>query len=98
MQVGERHIADIDGHHAGLDFGHVEDVVDERQQVRAGGVNVAGALSLLRREIVLFVVGQDLSQDQQAVQRAAQLVRHVSQELGLVLAGHGQLLGPLLQG
>ena len=43
------------------------------------------------------VLGQQLGQDQQAVQRRAQLVAHVGQELGLVLGGQRQLLGLLLQ-
>ena len=38
-----------------------------------------------------------LRQDQQAVERRAQLVRHVGQELGLVLGGQRELLGLLLQ-
>ena len=39
--------------------------------------------------------GQD--QDQQAVERRAQLVRHVGQELALVLGGQRQLLGLFLE-
>ena len=36
-------------------------------------------------EVAVRVVGEQLGQDQQAVQRRAQLVAHVRQELGLVL-------------
>ena len=42
------------------------------------------------------VLGQQPGQDQQAVQRGAQLVRDVGQELGLVPGGQVQLPGPLL--
>ena len=38
-----------------------------------------------------------LAQDQDAVERRAQLVRHVGQELGLVLGGQGQFFGLLFQ-
>ena len=43
------------------------------------------------------VVGQQLGQDQQRVQRRAQLVAHVGQELALVARGQRELLGALLQ-
>ena len=45
----KRHRADVDRHGAGLDLGQVEDVVDQRQQVVARGVDRAGELDLLRR-------------------------------------------------
>ena len=40
---------------------------------------------------------QNLGQDEQAVERGPELVRHVGQELGLVLGDEGELLGLLLQ-
>ena len=48
-------------------------------------------------EVPLGVLAQDLGQDQQAVERGSELVRHVGQELGLVLGDEGELLGLLLQ-
>ena len=51
----------------------------------------AGELDLLRRQVAVRVVGQLLAEDQDRVQRRAQLVRHVGQELGLVLRGQRQL-------
>ena len=59
-------------------------------------VDRAGELDLLLGEVALRVVGQHLRQDQQAVERRAQLVAHVGQELGLVLRGQRQLLGLFL--
>ena len=56
-----------------------------------------GELDLLRREVALGVVGEQLGQDQQRVERRTQLVRHVGEELALVAHRHGQLLGALLQ-
>ena len=38
-----------------------------------------------------------VGEDEQAVERRPQLVRHVGEELGLVLGGQGQLLGLLLE-
>ena len=46
---------------------------------------------LLRREISVRVVGELLAEDQDAVERRAQLVRHVGQELGLVFRGEREL-------
>ena len=80
-----------------LHLGQVEDVADEGQQVGAGAVDAAGELDLLVGEVAGRVVGQELGQDEQAVERRAQLVAHVGQELGLVPGADGQLLGPLLQ-
>ena len=51
----------------------------------------------LRREVALRVVAELLAEDQNAVERRAQLVRHVREELGLVLRGQGQLGGLLFQ-
>ena len=43
------------------------------------------------------VVGEQLGQDQQRVQRRAQLVAHVGQELALVAGGERELLGAFLE-
>ena len=54
-------------------------------------------LDLLVGEVAVRVLGELLREDQQAVERRAQLVRHVGQELRLVLRGQRELLGLLLQ-
>ena len=59
-------------------------------------VDGARELGLLLVEVALRVVGQQLGQDQQRVERRAQLVAHVGEELGLVLGGQRELLGLLL--
>ena len=61
------------------------------------GVDGLRELDLLRREVAADVVGEQAREDQQAVERRAQLVRHVGEELGLVLRGQRQLLGLLFQ-
>ncbi len=96
-QVGQRQVLDHQFHLAGLDLGQVENVVDQVQQAVAGVVDDARRFDLFVVEVAGVVVGQAARQDQQAVQRRAQLVRHVGQELGLVLACAGQL-GSLVGG
>ncbi len=79
------------GRLAGLDLGQVQNVVDQCQQVVAGRVDRVRILDLLGRQVARLVVAQQLGQDQRGIQRRAQLVAHVGQELALVLAGHFQL-------
>ena len=97
VQVGERDRLDFDGDRARLDLGQVQDVVDQVQQVGARGVDVPRELDLLRQQVARRVFGQLLAQDQDGVQRRAQLMRHVREELGLVLRRERQLLGLLLE-
>ncbi len=86
-QLGEAHRDEIEvSDRAGLDAREVEDVVDEMQQVHAGVVDRACELHLLRLQVAARVVGEQLRQDQQAVQRRAQLVRHAREKLGFRLA------------
>ena len=61
------------------------------KQIGAGAVDGAGELDLLRRQIAVRVLGELLAEDEDAVERRAQLVRHVGEELGLVLRGERQL-------
>ena len=67
------------------------------EQVRAGLVDRPGELDLLVVEVALRVVGEQLGEDEQRVQRRAQLVAHVRQELALVLRGQRQLVRLLLE-
>jgi hypothetical protein len=57
----------------------------------------AGVLHLFGGQILLVVVLELLGEDQQAIQRRAQLVGHVGEELRLVPRRDRQLLGLLLQ-
>ena len=61
-------------------------------------MNGAGELTCLRGQIPIGVLAQLLAQDQDAVERRAQLMGHVGQELGLVLGSQGQFLGFFFQG
>src|SRR5205085_1727055 len=73
----------------------VENVADEVQQIRSRAVNSARELDLLRSQVVIRVLAELLSENQNGVQRGSQLVRHVRQELRLVLGSEGQLFGLL---
>src|ERR1035441_421261 len=86
----------VEGHPPRLDLGQVKDVVDELQQIRACRVNDVGVLDLLGGQVPARVLGQQPGQDQQAVQRRAQLVGHVGEELRLVFRRQRQLPGPFL--
>jgi hypothetical protein len=90
-QCGKRDFLGFHGDRARFDLRQVQDVVDQREQVGAGRMDVSGELHLLQVEVALVVLRQLLAEDQDRVQRRAQLVRHVGQELGLVLGGECQL-------
>jgi hypothetical protein len=79
-----------------LHLGEIEDVVDQGKQVRARREDGARVLDLLACQIALVVVGEQLGQYQQAVQRRAQLVRHVGEEFRLVAGAERELLRLLL--
>ena len=94
---GHGDVGGVDVHLAGLDLGQVEDVVDQLQQVRAGAVDGLRELHLPAVEVAVGVVGQQLGEDQQRVERGPQLVRHVREELRLVARRQRELLGAVLE-
>lgn len=76
----------------GFDLGQIQNVVDQRQQIVVGRENRLRILHLLGAERAVPVVGQQLGQDQRAVERGAQFVRHIGQKFGLVTRGGGELV------
>ena len=91
-QVGDAEVLGQELHLAGLDLREVEDVVDDRQQVLAGPVDL---LQVGRRVLGDLLGGQLLEQlavADDGVQGRAQLVAHVGQERALDLAGLDRLL------
>ena len=96
-EIAEEDVLGLDRDGAGFDLRQVEDVADQVEEVDAGAVDGAGELDLLRREVAVGVVGELLAEDQDAVQRRAQLVRHVGEELGFVLRGQRELRRLLLE-
>ncbi len=95
--LGHRHLGGVHVHLPGLDLGEIEDVVDQAEQLGACIVDRVRKLDLLGGQVPVDVVAEQLRQDQQRVERRPQLVRHVREELGLVLRGERELLRLLLQ-
>ena len=83
---------------SGFDLRQVQDVVDQRQQVVARGVNRLRKLHLLGAQVAGLVVGQQLGQDECGVQRRAQFVAHIGQKFAFVLAGQSQFAGLVRHG
>ena len=96
-QIGQADFARFNGHGAGLDLGQVENIADERQQIGPGGIDSFGKLDLLGIQVALRILRQHPGQNEEIVQRCPQLMRHVRQELGLVLGGKRELFGFFLE-
>ena len=90
-QIGDVDILGVDRNGAGLDLGQVENVADQIEQIGAGAVNGAGEFDLLAGEIALRIVGELLAENEDRIERRAQLVRHVGKEFRLVLRGERKL-------
>ena len=97
LEIAQRDLLGVDRDRAGFDLGKIQDVADQIEQVRSRAVDRPRKLHLSRRQVAVGVVCQLLAEDQDAVERRAQLVRHVGQELGLVLGGQRELRGLFLQ-
>ena len=87
----------VDLHLAGFDLRQIENVVDQVEQIRARRVDRLRELDLLLRQVLVLVLREQLGEDEQRVERRAQLVAHVRQELALVLRAERQLLGLFLE-
>ncbi len=68
------------------------------EEIRACAVDGAGELDLLVSEVAVAVFAQLLAEDEDAVQRCAQLVRHVGEEFRLVARGQRRAPPPFLEG
>ena len=80
----EQDVLVLDGNRARFNLRQVKDVADEVEQVSSRGVDGLGKLHLAVVEVFLVVVGQLLAQDQDAVERGTQFVRHVRQEFRFI--------------
>jgi hypothetical protein len=76
---------------AGFNFGEIQDLVDEAEQVGAGGVPTARRFLRLFRAESRRVGDHHLGQSDDGVGRRAQLVTHAGDKLRLVLARHLEL-------
>ena len=70
----------------GLDLGQVEHVVDEPEQVAAVGLNALEHLAHPVGGVAVDVVENELGVAENGIQRRAQLVAHIGEELRFVLA------------
>ena len=61
-------------------------------------MDVFGEFDLLGSEVAASIFRELLAQDQHGIQRGAQFVGHVGQELGLVFGREGEFRGLFLQG
>jgi hypothetical protein len=87
-----------DVHAAGLDLGHIQQVVDQGEKMRARGMDVLGIVAIaLRTDRPEAFLGDDFRKTQNGVQGRAQFVAHIGQEGGLGGVG-GFRLEALLQG
>ena len=92
--IGDVDRAEIEGKAPGLDLGHVENVVDHLQQIGAARINVAGIFLIFgvaeRAEQPLL---HHLGKADHGVERRAQLVADIGEELGLrPVGGFGAIL------
>ena len=81
----------------GFDLRQIENVVDQREQVLPGGMDVVQIVLLLCRSARRKCLLQHFGKADDGVQRRAQLVRHVGEELGLVLTWRFPALGSRLR-
>src|SRR5215475_11099162 len=83
---GQAEVCHLQLHPAGFDLGQIENVVDQGQQVLAGGVDVLQVLVLLLVELPEHARRHDLREADDGVQRSPELVGHIGQELRLMPA------------
>jgi hypothetical protein len=76
---------------AGFDLRKVEHLVDEAQEVGAGGIHAAQRFQRFFRAEARRIADHHLGQANDGVKRRAQLVAHAGEELRLVLARHLEL-------
>ncbi len=82
----------LDLHVASFDLGQVKHVIDQLQQIMTGPMHDIGVANLLLGQVARRVLSQLIAQDENTVERRAQLVRHVGEELGFVPVGGHQLI------
>src|SRR5919106_816305 len=82
---------EVELHLAGLDLGQVEHGVDQLEQVLAGCIDLLEVVGELLGAEVGGVLLEHLAVADDGVERRAQLVGHVGQELGLVPVGRLEL-------
>ena len=65
----------------GLDFGHVENIVDDTQQVFAAAVDIVGIFTVFFRAKRAEHPGlQDFGKPDDGIERCSQFMRHIGEE------------------
>ena len=94
MSLSRSNVLEEQVHLARFDLGDVQDVVDHRQQMLAGGADLLQVGNLLSAAVKLGILKQDLAVADHRVEWRAQLVAHLGQEFGLGAVGPlGLVLG-----
>ena len=78
-------------HAASLDLGQIQDIVDEREQVLTGCVDVLEVFILLVVELAEHPLDQHLREADDGIEGRAELMRHVGEKLRLVATGRLEL-------
>ena len=73
-QIREEHLLRVDSHGSGFDLGQIQDIADQVEQVGARALYGAREFHLLTRQVAVRVLRKLLPQDQDAVERRAQLM------------------------
>ncbi len=98
LQLGEADATQLDVHFPGFDLAQIQNVVDEGQQVGSRGVDGLGELDLLGGQILIRVLGQHAGENEQVVERRAELMTHIRQEFALVFGCDLELFGLFFEG
>src|SRR5207237_8000888 len=83
-RVAQREALGVDLHPARFDFGEVEDVVGEAEEVLARGVDVVEEADFAIVDAAAETCAQHFRESDDRVERRAQLVTHVREELTLL--------------
>ncbi len=76
---------------ARLDLGDIENVVDQFQQMHAAGVNVVDVAFVLRHlEVAEQLTSDDIGKADDRIERRAQLVAHIGEEVRFRAARGGE--------
>ena len=81
----------IDGNPPRLNSGHVQDIIDQVEEMLPAPLDNFQALALFRRRLSL--VDEEIGKSQDGIERRAQLVIHIRQESALGAVGGFELLG-----
>ena len=84
--LGRRRRLAVQLHLAALDLGGVEDLGEQAQQVEAGGVHRGEHDALAGRDLAFEAAQEQLGEAEDRVERRAQIVAHVGEELRLQAA------------